>query len=198
MSGGGSSGTPATVPHDPYVALRHRDFRWYVISVFAMTLGSQLQAVVVGWQIYSITHDPLSLGLIGLAEALPFLAVALPAGYVADRWNRQKVYLGDVASSVCWQFVCCAGLALLERGADAARQGGRERHLRRDLRERHCSKPPSAGAAGDEFGAGAAITELENAIAWRSSTWQTAAVWWVRHLADFYMALRWRGDVVFR
>lgn len=56
-----------------------------------MTLGSQLQAVVVGWQVYTITRDPLSLGLIGLAEALPFIAVALPAGYVADRWNRRTV-----------------------------------------------------------------------------------------------------------
>src|SRR3954467_8059947 len=58
-----------------------------------MTLASQIQAVIVGWQVYTITHDPLSLGLIGLAEALPFIAIALPAGYVADRWNRRTVSL---------------------------------------------------------------------------------------------------------
>src|SRR5882757_2887591 len=81
----------APAPHDPYVALRHREFRWYIVSLFAMTLGSQLQAVVVGWQVYSITHDPLSLGLMGLAEALPFIAVALPGGYLADRMNRRTL-----------------------------------------------------------------------------------------------------------
>ena len=77
--------------HDAYAALRHREFRWYILSLFAITLASQLQAVVVGWQVYAITHDPLSLGLLGLAEALPFIAVALPAGYVADRWNRRTI-----------------------------------------------------------------------------------------------------------
>ncbi|HEX5970759.1 MAG TPA: MFS transporter, partial [Gemmatimonadaceae bacterium] len=78
-------GPPPLARHDPYAALRHRDFRWYIVSLFCMTIASQIQAVVVGWQVYEITHDPLSLGLIGLAEALPFIAIALPAGYLADR-----------------------------------------------------------------------------------------------------------------
>ena len=50
----------AAVRHDPYAALRHRDFRWYVVSLFSMTLASQLQAVVVGGQVYQITRDPLA------------------------------------------------------------------------------------------------------------------------------------------
>src|SRR5829696_5504058 len=87
--------TPAYVgsvqPHDAYAALRHRPFRWFIVSLFAMVVGSQLQAVVVGWQVYSLTHDPLSLGLIGLAEALPFIGIALPAGYLADRRNRRSI-----------------------------------------------------------------------------------------------------------
>src|SRR5258708_20044816 len=45
--------------------------------------------VVVGWQVYEHTRDPLSLGLIGLAEALPFIAVALLAGHAGDRVNRR-------------------------------------------------------------------------------------------------------------
>ena len=65
--------TPAYVglvqPHDAYAALRHRDFRWFIVSLFTMVVGSQAQAVVVGWQVYALTRDPLSLGLIGLAEA---------------------------------------------------------------------------------------------------------------------------------
>jgi hypothetical protein len=57
--------TPAYVgtiePHDAYAALRHREFRSYIVSLFTMVVGSQLQAVVVGWQVYRLTHDPLSL-----------------------------------------------------------------------------------------------------------------------------------------
>src|SRR6476646_2880049 len=61
-----------------------------------MTISSQIQAVVVAWQIYDITHDPLSLGLMGLAEALPFIGLALYAGPVADRFNRHRVALAAV------------------------------------------------------------------------------------------------------
>ena len=93
--------------HDPYAALRHRDFRWYIVSLFCMTIASQIQAVVVGWQVYEITHDPLSLGLIGLAEALPFIAIALPAGYLADRKNRRTI------SVTALMVLACCSLALL-------------------------------------------------------------------------------------
>src|SRR4051812_49996824 len=74
---------------DPYVSLRNPNFRWYVASSVAFTLGTQIQAVVVAWQVYALTRDPLSLGLVGLAEALPFISVALYAGHVADRHDRK-------------------------------------------------------------------------------------------------------------
>src|SRR6476659_6737486 len=82
-----------TTPHDPYAALRHGDFRWYVLSVMAMTIATQIRGVVVAWQLYALTHDPLVLGLIGLAEALPFIATALFAGHVADRTDRRAIAL---------------------------------------------------------------------------------------------------------
>src|SRR5919109_749278 len=79
--------------HDPYASLRIGNFRWFISSLLAMTVATQLQAVVVGWQIYELTKDPLSLGLIGLAEAVPFIGVALFAGHVADRRNRHRISL---------------------------------------------------------------------------------------------------------
>jgi MFS family permease len=79
--------------HDPYAALRIPNFRWFVSSLLAMTVATQIQAVVVAWQIYELTHDPLSLGLIGLAEAVPFIGFALFAGHIADRANRLRVSL---------------------------------------------------------------------------------------------------------
>src|SRR6478736_1069756 len=84
--------------HDPYAALRHGDFRWYVFSVMAMTVATQIRGVVVAWQLYALTHDPLVLGLIGLAEALPFICAALYSGHVADRRDRRNVALGAMAA----------------------------------------------------------------------------------------------------
>jgi MFS family permease len=162
----------AAPPLDPYAALRHREFRWYIISLFAMTLASQLQAVVVGWQVYEITHDPLSLGLIGLAEALPFIACALPAGYLADRHNRRT--LSVVALAV---LVLCS-LGLLGLSASATLRAGQARvwpiyviifasGIARSLLQ------PARQAMGAEL---VPRSMYQNAIAWRSSSWQTAAV----------------------
>jgi MFS family permease len=50
-----------------------------------------MQSVIVGWQVYDLTHDAFSLGLIGLSEAIPFLIVALFAGHVADLFNRKLI-----------------------------------------------------------------------------------------------------------
>ena len=136
-----------------------------------MTLGSQLQAVVVGWQVYTITRDPLSLGLIGLAEALPFIAVALPAGYVADRWNRRTVAVLALAV-----LALCSVALLVLSAADGmlARVGVTPIYavifasgIARSLLQ------PARQALSSEL---VPRHQLENAIAWRSSSWQTAAV----------------------
>ncbi len=55
------------------------------------TLAAQIQTVAVGWQIYNISHDPLDLGLIGLSQFLPFVVLILPAGQVADRYDRRRI-----------------------------------------------------------------------------------------------------------
>src|SRR5687768_9178098 len=83
--------------HDPYAALRIPTFRLFVFGLLALTFATQVQGVVVAWQIYAITHDELSLGLIGLAEALPFIACALPAGHVADVVDRRRMTLAATA-----------------------------------------------------------------------------------------------------
>src|SRR6478609_2181028 len=101
-------------PHDPSVSLRNPNFRWYVASLVAITLGTQIQATVVAWQVYSLTKDPLCLGIVGLAEALPFIGAALYAGHVADRHNRKTLAL--VAIGV--QVLCGVALLLLTIHSD--------------------------------------------------------------------------------
>ena len=79
--------------HDAFAVLKVKDFRLFISFRFFMTIAIQMQSIIVGWQVYQLTKDPLSLGLIGLAEAIPFIAVALYAGHVADRFNRKKIIL---------------------------------------------------------------------------------------------------------
>ena len=77
----------------PYAVLQIRDFRFFILARLFVTLGIQVQAVAVGLQVYEITKDPLSLGLIGLSEAIPAISVSLYAGHLADIVPRRKIIL---------------------------------------------------------------------------------------------------------
>lgn len=70
-----------------------KNFRNFLLGKFLFTIGVQIQSVVVGWQVYKITNDPFSLGLIGLSEAIPYLSIAFFAGNLADLYNRKKIML---------------------------------------------------------------------------------------------------------
>jgi MFS family permease len=78
-------------PKSAYEIFSFPDFRKFLLSRVSLTLAIRIQNVTLGWQIYNITKDPLSLGFIGLAEALPALSVSLYAGYLADRFDRRLV-----------------------------------------------------------------------------------------------------------
>jgi MFS family permease len=92
----------------PYAALKIRDFRHYVLGRMFITLGINILGTAVGWQIYEHTKDALSLGMIGLAEFIPFLIVTLIGGYVADIFDRRKIILTCVALYI----LCALGLYL--------------------------------------------------------------------------------------
>src|SRR5437762_14213391 len=79
------------LPHDPFAALRFRDFRLMVSGSFLAVVAEQMVGVAVGWELYERTRDPLALGLVGLVEIVPVLLLALPAGHVADRRDRKWV-----------------------------------------------------------------------------------------------------------
>ncbi len=88
-----------------------RDFRRYQLARVAVILGAEAQSVAVAWQVYSITHRPLDLGYTGLALFLPGLLFLLPAGHVADRFDRRRIIL------VCYslQIFCTITLLVLTR-----------------------------------------------------------------------------------
>ncbi len=86
----------------PLSALKYRDFTLYLTSRFVATLAVQMQSVAVGWQVYEITHDPLDLGLIGLAQFMPFIVFVLPAGQIADRLDRRLILVWcQIAQVLC-------------------------------------------------------------------------------------------------
>ena len=157
--------------HDPYAALRVRNYRWFIVSLMTMTISSQIQGVVVAWQIYDITHDPLSLGLMGLAEALPFVTAALYAGHVADRFDRHTISLVALASLLgCSLTLLSFNLIpgfLAIHGAWPFYAVIFVSGLARSFLQ------PARNALGAEL---VDRSLYANAVAWRSSTWQTAAV----------------------
>src|SRR5688572_3989671 len=88
-------------------ALRHPEFTRFLTAKFLATFAVQMQSVAVGWQVYALTGDPLDLGLIGLAQFVPFVVLVLPAGHVADRLHRQRIL------SLCYALEVLCALLLL-------------------------------------------------------------------------------------
>jgi MFS family permease len=101
----------ATVRHDPYAALRVPEFRRLVSARVCMTIATQIQGVVVSWQMFKLTGDPLALGLIGLAEAIPSIVVSLYAGHVADSVRRKNI----IVAAVTVLLLCSVSLYLLSQ-----------------------------------------------------------------------------------
>lgn len=92
-------------------AFAYRDFRRYQLARVTVILGAEAQSVAVAWQVYSITHRAIDLGYTGLALFLPGLLFLLPAGHVADRFDRRRVIL------ICYtlQCICTTALVVLAR-----------------------------------------------------------------------------------
>jgi MFS family permease len=87
--------SPAQVitQHDAYAALRERDFRLFLAGHLISVLGVQMQTVAVGWQLYEKTASAMALGMVGLIQVIPMLGLALPAGQIADHYDRRKVLM---------------------------------------------------------------------------------------------------------
>ena len=160
-----------TERHDPYVSLRNPAFLWYVASLLTMTLGTMIQGTVVAWQVYAITRDPLALGLVGLAEAIPFIGAALYAGHVADVYDRKKLAL--VAISV--QTACALALLAFTLRPEALA----DKRVWPIYAVVFVSGLARSFLQPARTALGAEIVPREtyaNAVAWRSSLWQFGAV----------------------
>lgn len=85
-----ASGEPR---HDPYAALREPNYRAFAGGWVLASMGLQMQATALAWEVYEKTRDPLSLGFVSLSRALPVLILALPAGQIVDMLDRRKILI---------------------------------------------------------------------------------------------------------
>jgi MFS family permease len=90
---------------DPYEALKYPEFNLFLLIRFAMVFAWSMQFVVIEWEVYSLTRDPLSLGIIGLMEIIPAISMALYAGHVVDQ-NEKKSLLA----------LCLLGFSVISLG----------------------------------------------------------------------------------
>ena len=153
-------------PNPTRAVFAFRDFRIYQLARFLLTLGIQIQSVVVGWQIYAITSRPIDLGWVGLAHFLPMACLSLLGGQIADRYDRAKILRGTVLS-----IALCAALLFVSamRGwgtlpiyAVTALFGA----------TRAFAGPASSALMTHLIPA----EHFSTAVAWNSTTWQIAMI----------------------
>lgn len=157
---------------DPYAALKFWEFRNFTVARLFITIGTQIQAVIVGWQIYEITKDPLSLGLIGLAEALPSITVLLFAGHITDTNDRKKIVL----SSVYLMAFCSVLLLIISTDSINILTSNKVTAMYAAIFLSGIGRGFSAPSFFAFVSQLVPKETLPNAITWNTTTWQTGAV----------------------
>lgn len=159
---------------DPFSALKIKEFRWFLLMRLGIVLGWSMQFVLIEWEVYRITKDPLSLGLIGLMEVIPAIGMALFAGHIVDQ-NEKKGMLVK----------CLFGLALISilmslvLKPDISESIGKSVTLNAIYALVFLGGIVRAFIIPSVFSLLGLIVpnkEKPNASAWSSSTWQVAAV----------------------
>ncbi len=153
-------------PPAPRAALRHRDFRLYLGSFFLSNLGAQMLGVAVGWQVYAVTHRPLDLGYVGLAQFVPAFGLSLLAGDAADRLDRSRIAAAcDLALGLC-------AAALFSVASSGAGVGAIYAILVFVGAARAFSGP-----AGQSLVPGLVpAADFPNAVTWSSTVWQVSTI----------------------
>jgi MFS family permease len=115
-------GQPPAAGRGSYAILHNRDFLLFLIGRFIMVIGFQMFAMAIGWELYERTQSALALGLVGLTQIAPMFLFTLPAGHVADNYDRKRVvaaaaaimaasylaltFISATAAPVPWVYLC--------------------------------------------------------------------------------------------
>lgn len=101
--------TASTPRNDPYASLRYKEFNYYLVIRFALVFALAMQFAIIEWKVYALSHDPFSLGLIGLSEVIPAVTLAPFAGHLVDKREKRSLLLKCV---IAYLFIS-TGLFLL-------------------------------------------------------------------------------------
>ena len=157
--------TPAD-RHDPYAALRILDFRLLLIGRFISSFGTEMVSFAVAWELWLRTHSAFALGMVGLVQVIPVLLLSLPAGHVADQYNRRRIlmitqfafvflalgltYLSYTEGPLVFVYLCLFGIGVARSFYD----------------------PASSTLVPETVPSHL----FSSAATWNSSTWQTASI----------------------
>src|SRR5215469_8686879 len=146
---------------------RHLNFTLYQLERFAVVTALEMQSVAIGWQVYEITHRPLDLGLVGLAQFLPNVFLFLVAGHAADRYSRKNLL-----------FLCNVGFALcsLLLIAITRSQSGTVRPIYAVLVLLGVVRAFNSPAGRSLLPALVPMSVFPQAVAWNSTTYQAASI----------------------
>ncbi len=95
---------------DPYAALRFKEFNIFLVVRFVLVFAWSMQFIVIEWEVYTLTKDPLSLGIIGLMEIIPAFTMALFAGHIVDQNEKRNL----LALCICCLFIDQFGVVLAD------------------------------------------------------------------------------------
>jgi MFS family permease len=96
------SNFPANGRHDPYEALRSRDFRLLLTGRFITSFGNEMLTFAIAWELWLRTRSAFALGMVGLVQVVPVILLSLPGGHVADQHNRRRIVgITQVAFALC-------------------------------------------------------------------------------------------------
>lgn len=157
---------------DAYAALRVQAFRNFQLSRFLLTFSVQMAETILAWRVYEITKDKLALGLIGLSEALPFIATSLFGGHAADTFNRYRIARATIIAIA----ICFAAIGwLMSGGAPLLTQYG-VLPVYLIIGLTGIARGFMAPAYQSIFPQLLPRQLYANGATWGSNTWQTAAV----------------------
>ncbi|MCW5922532.1 MAG: MFS transporter [Saprospiraceae bacterium] len=157
---------------DAYAALRIPDYRRFLAMRMMTTLAIQIMSVSVGYFVYDLTNDPLMLGFIGLAEAIPAIGISLWAGHLADKYNRRSILIGCILTL----FLCSVGLLTLAAWRDLLPKAILLAGIYSVI---FCTGIARGFFSPTNFAFLPQLVArklLPNAIAWNSSTWEVASI----------------------
>ncbi|MBM3598167.1 MAG: MFS transporter [Alphaproteobacteria bacterium] len=150
-----------------FAVLRHRDYALNTGAQFVRTISLQIQSTALAWQIYEITRDPFQLALVGLAVFLPAVFLSIPAGHLADHYDRRRLVLIGISVELAAGAVLF-GMAMADRMTENVILA-----LALSFGTARAVTSPAARSIMPSL---VPRQDLANAVAWSSTSWQVAAI----------------------